>query len=95
MALKLALADEMMIKELKVTKSKMMRLDGETKMQIKQLDESNPYPEVKRLQASVEQLRQALICTKADMIPLSQVIADMLRSEPVGVAHYVKALWRS
>ena len=29
------------------------------------------------------------------MIPVTQLIADMLRSEPVGVAHYVKALWRS
>lgn len=36
-----------------------------------------------------------MVCVKADMIPLTQVIAEMLRSEPVGVATYVKALWRS
>jgi len=39
-------------------------------------------------------LSSDLEAVKADSILHTKVISNVLQSEPVGVAHYVKAFWR-
>jgi hypothetical protein len=39
-------------------------------------------------------LKDDLEAVKADSILHTQVISDVLHSEPVGVSHYVKVFWR-
>ena len=54
------------------------------------------YPSYKRIWAAVRQMRQALLCTKSQVVPMAEVeiMSDVLKSAPVCNLG-TKAHWKS